>query len=141
VRQPAVRVQIGTVTAAMAIVALLGGTLTAYARDGRGSVTVAGEVQTPATYTLQQLEALPQTSASSTVNGHQITYTGVLLETLVSTAKPAFPSNLLNTKNELLRVTASVRGTAHEQVTFAIGELDPAFGNHPALVALTENGN
>jgi hypothetical protein len=25
-------------------------------------------------------------------------------------------------------------------VTFAVGELDPNFGNHPALLALTQNG-
>jgi hypothetical protein len=43
----------------------------------------------------------------------------------------------LNTKNELLRVTVTVRGAGHREVTFAIGELDPNFGNHPALLALT----
>jgi hypothetical protein len=69
-----------------------------------------------------------------------ITFTGVLLETLVSDAGPAYPASLLNTKNELLRVTVTVRGAGHREVTFAVGELDPGFGNHPALLALTRNG-
>jgi hypothetical protein len=40
----------------------------------------------------------------------------------------------------LLRVTVTVRGAGRSEVTFAVGELDPGFGNHPALLALTQNG-
>jgi hypothetical protein len=64
----------------------------------------------------------------------------VLLEALVADAGPAYPASLLNTKNVLLRVTVTVRGAGRRDVTFAVGELDPAFGNHPALLALTQNG-
>jgi hypothetical protein len=70
----------------------------------------------------------------------QVTDTGVLLETLVTDAGPAYPASLLNTKNELLRVTVTVTGAGHRAVTFAVGELDPNFGDHPALLALTQNG-
>jgi hypothetical protein len=59
---------------------------------------------------------------------------------MVSDAGPAYPASLLNTKNELLRVTVTVRGIGRDEVTFAVGELDPGFGNHPALLALTQNG-
>jgi len=38
------------------------------------------------------------------------------------------------------RVTMIVRGAGHRQVTFAVGELDAGFGNHPAVLALTQNG-
>ena len=69
-----------------------------------------------------------------------MTDTGVLLETLVSEAAPAYPTSLLNTKNKLLRVTATVRGAGFDAVTLAVGELDPGFGNHPALLALTQDG-
>jgi hypothetical protein len=62
----------------------------------------------------------------------------VPLETLVNDAAPAYPASLLNTKNELLRVT--VRGAGRDEVTFALGELDPGFGDHPALLALTQDG-
>jgi hypothetical protein len=120
--------------------ALASATLPAYARDTDRGLAVNGEVSTPAAYSLAQLATLPQTPATVTFGDHQVTYAGVLLETLVTTAKPAYPTSLLNTKNELLRVTATVRGAGHQEVTFAIGELDPAFGNHPALLALTQDG-
>jgi hypothetical protein len=101
---------------------------------------VGGEVSSPAGYTAAQLAALPQTTVTLTAGGRQVTDTGVLLETLVSDAAPAYPASLLNTKNELLRVTVTVRGAGRDEVTFALGELDPGFGNHPALVALTQDG-
>ena len=74
------------------------------------------------------------------LGGRQVTDTGVLLETLVTDAGPAYPASLLNTKNELLRVTVTVTGAGHRTVTFAVGELDSNFGNHPALLVLTQNG-
>lgn len=101
---------------------------------------VDGEVTTPTVYTMGQLGALPQTTLTGTVGGRQVTDTGVLLEALVEDAGPAYPTSLLNTKNEMLRVTASVHGAGGDGVTFALGELDPNFGNHPALVALSQNG-
>jgi hypothetical protein len=106
----------------------------------RPVLSVGGEVTSPAAYTIGQLAALPQTTVTVTEFHRQVTDTGVLLETLVSDAGPAYPSTLLNTKNELLRVTVTVRGAGRDEVTFAVGELDPSFGNHPALVALTQNG-
>ena len=120
--------------------ALASATLPAYARDNGGSVAVTGEVNSPITYSAAQLAMLQQTSVTFTLGTRQVTDTGVLLETLVTGAGPAYPASLLNTKNELLRVTATVRGAAHNQVTFAVGELDSNFGNHPALLALTQNG-
>jgi hypothetical protein len=127
-------------TATAAAVAFLGGGLPVYAHESAHTLSVNGQVNLPTTYTLEQLSALPQTTATLSFGSHQGTVTGVLLETLVTTAKPAFPPNLPNTKNELLRVTATVRGDSFQPVTFAVGELDAAFGNHPALVALTQNG-
>jgi hypothetical protein len=96
-------------------------------------LSVGGEVTTPAAYTAAQLAALPQSTVTVKEGGRQVTDTGVLLETLVTDAAPAYPASLLNTKNELLRVTVTVRG-AGRQVTFAVGELDPGFGSHPALL-------
>jgi hypothetical protein len=126
--------------ATAAVAALLGGGMPAYAHESGHTLSVNGKVNVPTTYTVDQLSALLQTTATVSFGGHPVTYTGVLLETLVTTAKPAFPLNLPNAKNELLRVTATVRGDSFPEVTFAVGELDQAFGNHPALMALTENG-
>ena len=126
-----------------AVVASIGGLAStpAYASSGHGyALAVNGEVTAPAAYTIAQLAALPQTTVTVSVGGRQVTDTGVLLETLVADAGPAYPASLLNTKNELLRVTATVYGAGHRAVTFAVGELDPGFGAHPALLALTQNG-
>jgi hypothetical protein len=125
---------------AASVTGLVGGP--AYASAGaRPVLSVGGEVTTPAAYTAAQLAALPQTTATVTVGGRYVTDTGVLLETLVTNAGPAYPASLLNTKNELLRITVTVRGAGHRRVTFAVGELDAGFGNHPALLALTQNGH
>jgi hypothetical protein len=110
----------------------------AYAQGHPRTVSVDGQVREPMHFSLTQLEtALPQTTVRLGLGRRQVTDTGVLLETLVDNAEPAFPSSILNTKNELLRVTVTVRGAGHRDVTFAVGELDPNFGNHPALLALT----
>jgi hypothetical protein len=106
----------------------------------RPVLSVGGEVTTPSSYTAAQLAALPQATVTVKEGGRRVTDTGVLLETLATDAAPAYPASLLNTKNELLRVTVTVRG-AGRQVTFAVGELDPGFGSHPALLALTQNGH
>jgi hypothetical protein len=127
-------------TAVVAGIAGLAGT-PAYASTGHGyALSVSGEVTSPSAYTIAQLAALPQTTVTVSVGGRQFTDTGVLLETLVADAGPAYPASLANTKNELLRVTATVYGAGHRAVTFAVGELDPGFGDHPALLALTQNG-
>ena len=43
-------------------------------------------------------------------------------------------------KNALLRLTATVTGDSGRSVTFALRELDPNFGNHPAVLGLTQDG-
>ena len=131
------------VAAAACVAGLASMSVPAFASEAHGAgpvLSVGGEVTTPTAYTAAALAKLPQTTATVTVGSRHVTVTGVLLETLVTDAGPAYPASLLNTKNELLRVTATVRGAGHRQVTFAVGELDPGFGNHPALLALTLNG-
>jgi hypothetical protein len=102
-------------------------------------VAVDGQVGAPATYTLAQLAAVTQTTVTLTIGPVQLVEKGVLLETLVALAQPAYPP-LVNTKNKLLRLTVTVRGAIGGPVTFAVGELDANFGNHPALLALQTNG-
>src|ERR1700689_4764353 len=105
------------VTVAAAGMALAGVSVPALANTGpRPVLSVGGEVTSPTTYTISQLAALPQTTVTVTVGGRQVTDTGVL------------------------RDTVTVRGAGHREVTFAVGELDPFFGDHPALLALTQNG-
>ncbi len=103
------------------------------------TVVVDGQVGAPATYTLAQLAAVTQTTVTLTVGPVRLVEKRVLLESLVALAQPAYPP-LVNTKNKVLRVTVTVRGAVGGPVTFAVGELDPNFGNHPALLALQTNG-
>jgi hypothetical protein len=124
---------------AVAVAASVGFSVPALASTPRPVLAIGGEVTTPAAYTAAQLAALPQTTVTVKEGGRPVTETGVLLENLVTDAGPAYPASLLNTKNELLRVTVTARGDGR-QVTFAVGELDSGFGNHPALLALTRGG-
>lgn len=99
------------------------------------AVRVGGEVATPATYSLSQLAALP--NSTYTVHrpepgGGTVPVQGVNLESLVERSNPVLPA----AKNALLRVTVTVQGAAGKRVAFALGELDPNFGNHPAVLAL-----
>jgi hypothetical protein len=133
-----------SVLVAAAVIAPVGvAAVPAAAAQGRAAspvLRVGGEVSAPTAYTAAELAALPQTTVTDTFGGRPVTDTGVLLETLVTDAAPAYPASLQNPKNELLRVTVTVRGAGRDAVTFAVGELDPGFGNHPALLALTQDG-
>jgi hypothetical protein len=62
--------------------------------------------------------------------------TGVSLEDVVNAAAPTLPA----AENAILRVTVTVSGEWGRAVTLALGELDPNFGNHPAYLALTQDG-
>ena len=129
---------------AATFLALSSGGAAAFAQPHQSTVSIGGAVATPATYSLSQLEALPpptrttfSVSRRSWWGSRTETDEGVSLEDLVNLAGPTLPS----AKNALLRVTATVSGPWQGPVTFALGELDPSFGNHPAYLAFTENGH
>jgi hypothetical protein len=91
---------------------------------------------------MAQLAALPQTSFTLTHQHGRHTRTvsdsGPALEDVVTAAQPTEPA----TKNAQLRVTVTAIGRHGDRpVTFALGELDPSFGNHPAYLALEQNGH
>lgn len=93
------------------------------------TVSVAGAVAAPAAYSPAQLAALPQ-ATYPTAGGR--TVTGVSLAGLVARSAPVLPPG----KNTALRVVLTVTGRDHRAVAFALGELDPAFGNHPAVLTV-----
>jgi hypothetical protein len=104
------------------------------------AVTVGGTVATPMTYSLSQLQPLETTFTVTRPSlwGHPRTVTeqGASVETLVNAADPTLPS----AKNAQLRETITVGNTFGQSVTFAWGELDSNFGNHPAYLALSGGG-
>jgi hypothetical protein len=133
---------------AASVTGLAGFSAPAYA-SARPVLSVGGEVTTPASYTAAQLAALPQATVTVKEGGRQVTDTGVLLETLVTAAAPAYPASLLNTKNELLRVTVTARGAgrqvqAHTETGPSLSEVLAVAGVRPGLntwVAATGNDN
>ncbi|HWD04441.1 MAG TPA: hypothetical protein VG674_18530 [Amycolatopsis sp.] len=103
------------VVAVLAVLAGLAGTTVGVA-EAAPDVAVDGEVGSPRVYTAAELA-------------------GTGLEQVVTAARPELPTG----KNTLLRVTVRVVG-AHRAVTFALAELDPAFGNHPAVFRANRGG-
>ncbi|WP_375424922.1 hypothetical protein [uncultured Friedmanniella sp.] len=130
-----VRILALTATAGLLLAGAVGAPVaSAHDRPGRApdAVVVKGAVAVPASYSVRDLAALPQTGLPDLRGprhrGH--TVTGTLLEPLVTAAAPVLPA----VKNAQLRVTITVSGRDHRSVAVALGELASANGNHPALL-------
>jgi hypothetical protein len=108
----------------------------------RWQVSIGGAVAVPVTYTRAELAGRPQTTVETTRRtwSGTVTHTdvGVSLQALVNIAEPVLPAGA---KNPLLRVTVTVEGPFGFPVTVALGELDPNFGNHPAILVLKRDGH
>jgi hypothetical protein len=130
------------VLAAMLLALSAGGAAAFEQQPHKSTVSIGGAVTTPATYSLSQLEALTLTHTTFQVTRRSWwgtsteTDQGLSLEDLVNLAGPTLPS----AKNALLRVTVTVAGPWQGPVTFALGELDPSFGDHADYLALTQDG-
>ena len=90
------------------------------------AVVVTGDVAAPASYSPEALAALPQT----TLPIRRSSVTGVSVQELVARAAP----RLTDQRNAFLRVVLTVTGRSGRSTTFALGELDPGFGDRPALL-------
>jgi hypothetical protein len=130
------------VVASCGALAGAGSASAAFTPGAQTKIVVGGAVTTPATYTRADLLALPQTTVQTTrrtIFGPVTSSDeGVSLQALVNLAHPILP---VGPKNPTLRVTINVAGKLAESVTVALGELDPGFGNHPAVVVLNRNGS
>jgi hypothetical protein len=101
------------------------------------ALTVDGAVSAPASYTPTELAALPQTTLPVARRHAPATVTGVSLQDLVQLSAPLLP----DAKNALLRVTITISTAGHRKLSLALGELDPSFGNNPALVTVNRHGH
>lgn len=104
-----------------------------YAGGVSTSFTVSGLVNTPATYTLANITALPTTSVTVGAN----TYTGVTLWTLLDTAGVITNPQI---HNNILRDYVVVTGSDGYQGVIALAEISPSFGNDQNIVAYSLNG-
>jgi DMSO/TMAO reductase YedYZ molybdopterin-dependent catalytic subunit len=95
--------------------------------------SVTGDVAHAQTFDLGALQALP--AVQRTVGGS--TYTGVsfwdLLNGIGIVTDPAV-------KNDILGMYVVATGSDGYRAAFSLGELDPAFGNEPDIVAYSVNG-
>jgi hypothetical protein len=102
--------------------------------------TLAG-VMNPGTYNLASLMALPATTLTATYLSGPApmsttdTYTGVSLWTLLTSAGLVLDPTI---KNDVLRQYVVAVGSDGYEVIFSLGEIDPAFGNQPDLVAYAD---
>ncbi|MEA2137075.1 MAG: hypothetical protein QOG56_225, partial [Solirubrobacteraceae bacterium] len=114
------------------------GSLAASSTSTQASLSVAGAVGAPAMYSRGELAALAQTTVEAGPGSATHTVEGVSLLTLVNLAQPTLPAGV---KNAQLRVTIAVEGAFGRATTIALGELDPSFGDHPALLVLERDGH
>lgn len=127
----------GTVAALVACATLAASAPVASAAlDPAATVAIAGQIQTPQTYTVAALQGQPQTTVSAEAGGDERQFTGVSVEALVAAAAPSLPAG----HNPALRVTIEATGTAGRTVTLAYAELQAGFGNRKAVLALQRDG-
>ena len=101
------------------------------------SISVTGSVTTPLTLTAEAFAQMPRATATTSNGGIDTPYEGVWLYEILK--KAGLPSG------EALRgkaLTTYVLAEAQDgyQVVFSLGELDPALGDTPVLVADKANG-
>ena len=102
-------------------------------------VAVQGAVVTPLALMLPSLEALPSYTETITylAGGTPVTdtYTGALLWDVLNSAGIVTDPSI---KNDVLRELVTATGSDGYQVSFALGELSPSFGDAPILVAYSD---
>lgn len=99
--------------------------------------TLSGEIAKPETYTSITLADLHQSTTETATyiagtGSVADTYTGVSLWTLIQDAGLLTDPSI---KNDLLRYGVVATGSDGYRAIISLGEIDPAFGNQPDLVA------
>lgn len=119
------------------VAALICAPVSAAAQPAAGPLVVAGDVQTPLSLSLADLEALPRTKVQIDDQGKTITYEGVLVGELLKRAGVPLGADLRGAV-----VASYVLASARDgyQVVFSLAELDPAFTGSDIIVADTVDG-
>jgi molybdate transport system substrate-binding protein len=106
------------------------------------SFAVSGLVASPMTFTVADLQKLPNTTVTVTLRTDKGTqgiysYTGPLLYTVLD--KAGFVPNT-SFKNDLLRQFVTVGATDNYQVSVSLAEIAPTFGRARVILAYLRNG-
>lgn len=97
--------------------------------------SVSGAVERPVTLDLAALQAMP--AVTQDVNGS--IYTGVSLWTLLNT-EAGIKTDPATTHNPMLSMYAVATGSDGYKTVVTLGEIHPNFGNKPAMIAYSVNG-
>lgn len=103
----------------------------------RGTIQINGDVALPTSLKFSELASLPQQTISVTIDGTQHTESGPYLSSVL---KLATPNYLACSKNNLLRWWILVTNVHGASTTLGAGEVDPGFGNRPAILSISEDG-
>jgi DMSO/TMAO reductase YedYZ molybdopterin-dependent catalytic subunit len=107
-----------------------------YAADT--ALTVTGEVKTPLTLTLAELESMPaETISAKDHDGSTASYQGVSLHTILVRAGVPQGETL---RGAALRLCVLVKAADGYQVAFSVAELDPLFTDKESLLAYRRDG-
>jgi hypothetical protein len=101
------------------------------------TVTVNSSTGTLVTLKTSELAVLPQTTVTVPINGKSTTESGPLLSALLTYAGVQYDSAC---KNDELRYWVEATNPKGQAVVITAGELDTGFGNRPAILSISENG-
>ena len=121
----------------LAVALLLLLPLAAHAQTVAGRVEISGQVQLPASFSIEELAALPSVEVQSArESGAMETYVGPLLWPMLSA------STLVDGpgKGAHLQHVLFARGVDGYAVALAIGEIDPGFEGKPVIIAYKQDG-
>jgi len=90
------------------------------------------------TLTMSQLAALPQQTVTVSIDGVSTSESGPSLSALLSQAGVEYISAC---KNDELRYWIEVSGADGSRAEITAGEIDPSFGNKPAILSISEDGS
>ena len=102
-----------------------------------GEFEINGDVAQPRTLKVSELAILPQQTITVSIDGVTHTETGPYLESVLNLAVPNY---LACNKNNLLRWWIQVTSRDAGSTVLGVGEVDPGFGNRPAILSISEDG-
>jgi hypothetical protein len=102
-----------------------------------GSILVSGALPLPRTFATYELAALPQRTVSITYGGVTHTESGPLISDLMTFLgwQP-----IASCRNDLLRWWILASNAKGRSALVTRGEIDPNFGNRPAILSIAEDG-
>lgn len=102
-----------------------------------GMIAINGDVAQPRMLKFSELAILPQQTISVTIDGVAHTESGPYLESVLNLTTPNY---LGCNKNNLLRWWILVTNKKGAATVLGVGEVDPLFGNRPAILSISQDG-